>query len=119
MSNQPKEVAEALEASFERYKETHELTPEQEDEVRKDFSRFYAKTLSLGVGGIRWNFNGCIMCGENGKLHRVLLIYPQIMLMTNRTFGCLACDKHIHLANGYHEEMLDAAFRRLKRDPIK
>lgn len=119
MSNPPTTVSEAIEDTLKLYKETHKLTPEEEDEVREDFSRFYARTLTLGVRGVRWNFNGCIICGATGKLHRLLIFYPQILVMTGRTFGCLACNKHVHLANGYHEEMLAAVLRRMKRDPVK
>lgn len=119
MIDPEKRIRTAIDGVVALYKETHELTEAQEEEVRGDFLRFYAHAVFLGLKGIRWKFHGCIMCGRTGKLHRILLLYPQIMLQLNRAFGCLACEDHVHLASGYNDEMLDAVLRRLKRDPVK
>lgn len=93
-------IRKAVDDAFSLYAH-HIMNPQQAAEVRRDFLRFYAETLKLGMHGIRWNFNGCIACadpkqGDTAIAHGILLISPEVVLAAGgRAFGTVLCRKHI------------------------
>ena len=113
-----------VEEAFWLYAENHVLSEADAKEVRHDFARFYVAALQAGHRGIRWNFNGCIMCPEQDEggaalLCRVLVGGPRIAAATmGRALGTVACREHVGQFEGQATEAaINAALRRIQAQP--
>jgi len=113
-------IAKAVDEAVEFYREAHIMLPGQEREARSDFERFFVAALRLGVTGIRWNFNGCILCPQQTAptiLYRVLVMDGEVIKAAGgRGFGTVLCVKHVPLGND-RPTMRAAALQRLREQP--
>jgi len=114
------QVERSTEEALAMYREGAVLNPDQIDEARADFWRFYLAVISLRLRGIRWNFDGCIMCprAEGYAIaRRVLITHPDVLAAAGgRALGTLLCFKHSE-ATG--DEQVQAALKRIREAPPK
>ncbi len=126
MHDLPKELHAAIQEALDMYGQHHRMTAAITAEARNDFIRFYVEAIMRSCPGIRWNFNGCIMCpdGDPGpKLAaRILIGSPVVLAQTGgRPLGTTLCLEHHQALPRVFEplQVLDqAALRRIRRDPV-
>lgn len=112
------ERCEAAEEALALYRQAAVMSPMQVAEARRDFRRFYTAAAVLNLRGIRWNFDGCILCPPStgfAPLHRILVLGPAVLAATDgRAFGTLLCKAHAKMRQG---ELTAAALRRIREAP--
>jgi hypothetical protein len=97
------------------YEARHVLTPEQRTEALEDFKKFTLDSEKQGLRGVRWNFDGCIICGAGKALYRCLIAHPTVTNATNgRSFGTHVCRKHVDSLrlNPFDLQVIDAVLLR-------
>ncbi|MHB1260288.1 MAG: hypothetical protein ACYC2H_01090 [Thermoplasmatota archaeon] len=114
----------AVREALELYALHHVMTEAVMAEAAGDFLRFYTEAIQRGTPGIRWNFNGCILCPDQShgpKLcARILLASPTVLAATGgRPFGTMLCAEHhaaLAMRLNPQQALDDAALVRLRRD---
>lgn len=112
-----KQMEQAVQAALSVYMRSHRPTPREVAEARLDFEAFFLAALAAGLRGIRWNFNGCILCEvhQTARLRRILLMDPEVTFAAgNRGFGTVVCETH---GDNPQADFREAAILRMRNEP--